>query len=50
MSQEQGDDDKEEDPCNDTLQTLWSDGGRETEEWTRVMGEVYVNNNKNNNK
>ena len=50
MTQEQGDDDKEKDPCNETLQALWSDGGREMGECAQVMGEVYVNNNKNNNK
>ena len=50
MTQEQGDDDKEKDACNDTLQALWSEGrregGREMGEGAQVMGEVYVNNNK----
>ena len=54
MTQEQGDDNKEKDACNDTLQALWSEGGREggresgreMGEGAQVMGEVYVNNNK----
>ena len=48
MTQEQGDDDKEKDACNDTLQALWSEGGREggresgreMGEGAQVMGEV----------